>query len=434
MIYLNNKKYLLFGYYDYLTNLPNRYKLLSSHDKGKCTIAFIDVGNFKLINDTYGHSFGDDYLKAIANMLQDIVGNSGVVFRFSGDEFIIRFDQKEKNLVIEILNKIIEGFKKAINVNGKEVFTTVNIGVYESNGNESLDDILRKADIAVCEAKRRGKGQIVFYEQKMEDDIRRKALISNELMQSLKRDEIRVVYQPIFDINKAKVDMIEALLRWDNVILGNVSPSEFIPIAEENGYIHELGKYLINEVYRAFNYLNSMGLNICISANLSPRQLTDDKLKDELNGLLLKDMDFAKKVILEITETQILSNESHNIDMLNKLRGLGIKIALDDFGKGFSSLNNLAFYPVDIIKIDKIFTQSMFENEKAKNIIQILIFASSKLGYKLVAEGVETREQFEYLKTIGCDKVQGYYIGKPVDVHVLIDEIKRIESGANKNL
>ncbi|TDT50275.1 putative bifunctional diguanylate cyclase/phosphodiesterase [Fonticella tunisiensis] len=415
---------------DYLPETPGRaylYKYIA--EENVSAILFIDVDNFKYINDCYGYKFGDCLLKYISIWLEDEVGSFGKVFVFGGDKFVAVINRCTESEIISMARQIIKKLETmAFYVEGQEVLLTISIGAYiPEKRNEPAENMIRKADIALFKAKRNGKSQLAFYDKPMDDEIKRKLLLTSEMRKSMNEKEFSVHYQPIFNISMGKVTEAEALLRWESRTLGSVSPAEFVPVAEENGLISGISYFVMESVFKQLKLWEKEGIEIKVAINISPVQLLNRGFISSFKELVRKfDIDY-RKIKFEITETQILTDEGGIVKFLGRMLKTGLDISLDDFGVGFSSIKNMILFPISEIKIDKSFTDKLLHDEKAEAIVESVIHAAKKLGYKVTAEGVETKRQFEKLKYMGCDKIQGYYISKPMPPEGIIAFIRSLE-------
>ncbi|SEG03674.1 diguanylate cyclase (GGDEF) domain-containing protein [Caloramator fervidus] len=410
---LPNKDFKGKEYYDYLTGLPNRYYLYDYYRCKNChlTVAFLDFDNFKYINDSYGHSFGDDVLIKISDILVKMVKNRGKVFRFGGDEFIILFDCK-KDEAFKIIENIIERFNYCFKVGNREVLTTVSVGVYISSAGENIDDIIRKADMSMFEAKKLGKSNYVVFNKEMEDTMLKKANMMVDIKRALLEEEFYILYQPIYDLKEGKIKEVEALARWKSEKYGDVPPSVFVPILEETGLIREFGIFVIEGVFNDIKRWMEEDINIKVNINVSPLQLRDDAFFLLFDNLLSKYKVPSSLIGIEFTETQILNIQEQKINKINEFLKRGMKISLDDFGVGYSSLINMINFPISTIKIDKSLIDRI-DDKNGSALIKGILYISKEMNYEVVAEGVETKEQVEILKRWGCNKIQGYYISGP---------------------
>lgn len=411
--------------YDELTGIHNRSylkQIIESHiikhieSKSRGSLIKIDLDNFKFINDSYGHRCGDLFIKAVADELEKIVEDKELICRCRGDEFLIFIPNITSVVDIEkIANKIIHSFKEAFYIEGNEIYLTVSIGtsIFPDDGVD-FDELLKNADAAMYIAKSNGKNQYQLFNYNIAYELNKIYTIQKELRTALDKKEMFVVFQPKIELNNNKTDGFEALLRWESEELGFVSPVEFIPIAETTRLIIPIGNFVLEEVFSKVKYLLKEGYdNFKIALNLSEVQLRDRTLVNTFKSLVeLYDIS-PKYIEIEITESMLMKSFDKNIETLLEIKALGVSIALDDFGTGYSSLNYLTKLPIDVLKIDRSFIVDMIDNHKSRCIVENIIQLSHKLGIKVVAEGVEAIEQIDYLKSIDCDIVQGYYYSKP---------------------
>ncbi len=400
------------------------YKYMAENNVS--AVLFIDVDNFKYINDCYGYRLGDCLLQQISTRLEDEVGNCGKVFMFGGDEFVAVIDRCKGNEIIYKSRQVVKKFETAsFSVGGQEVSITISMGVYiPKKLDELTEDLIRKADIALFKAKSNGKSQLAFYDELMDDEIKRKILLNSEMRKSINEKEFYVHYQPIFDISKGRATEVEALLRWESRTIGSIFPAEFIPVAEGSGLIKAIGDFVMESVFRQLKLWEKEGMEIKVAINISPVQLLNKAFISKFKELVRKFNIDYKKIKFEITETQILTDKGEIVKFLYRMLKSGLDISLDDFGTGFSSIKNMILFPISEIKIDKSFSDKLLYDEKTEAIIESIIYAAKKSGYKVTAEGVETQTQFEKLRGMGCDKIQGYYIGKPMSPEQITDFIR----------
>lgn len=414
------------AYYDALTGLPNKMLFLkhlkesvdnSTKNNTSGALIFLDIDDFKNVNDTLGHDYGDQLLKIISELLKLTLGDERIVSRIGGDEFSIlieKFDNKGEleNICHNIRNLFMDPFE----IGDKVIYSTVSIGVtMYPRDNTDLNELLKNADTAMYKSKDSGKNKYCFFDANMGSELERKIKIGNLLRQEAVIKELSLVYQPQYSIKTGKIVSIEALIRWKNKELGYVSPSEFIPIAESNGTINSIGKWVFQEICKQNREWKDKGYCYdSIAVNISTIQIQDAKLVAYIMEAIEKNGVEPSTIEIEITETLLMNNISLNKRKLHEIRRLGVKIAIDDFGTGYSSLNYLTYLPLDTLKIDKAFIDNItnIDNDRilAKNIIKL----SHDLDIKVVAEGVENREQLDILNNINCDIIQGYYFSKPL--------------------
>lgn len=415
--------YLSFN--DEVTRIPNRRFFvrevtnhINNYPNEKIAFIFIDLDNFKYVNDTYGHDAGDLLLIEFAKIIKNMKIKDSLFARYGGDEFIIvQYNIQEKNQIKYILDNIIKKLSNPIIINDKEIFCTLSIGVsvYPIDGGD-MPILLKRADMAMYLAKVNGKNRYEFFDIKILEILNREFDIEKGLRVAVDKSEIKMLYQPKIKVDTEEVIGFESLVRWNSKSLGIVSPSEFIPIAESSGLIIPIGKYIINESFRRCKELtlkNNKEFKMAI--NLSEVQIRDEDIVSFISESL-KFYDLSAEYIeFEITESIIMKSAERNISTLEKLKKLGVSLALDDFGTGYSSLSYLRTLPIDVLKIDKSFIDGIVIEEKSEYIINSIVELSHYLSLLVVAEGVETKEQLDFLKRISCDVIQGYYFSRPVE-------------------
>lgn len=433
---------LFMAYHDTLTNLPNRNYFLREL-KGaigrneKCAVLFIDIDNFKDINDSFGHNYGDVLLKIVSELLKCCIKDKGIVARMSGDEFLILLPNiSDVKSINSICQSIIDNFTNPFEIMDVQSYSSVSIGIalFDNNGEDEMQ-ILKNSDIAMHYAKFNGKNRYAYYDDKLKDLYAKKKNIENGLQKALDNNELELYYQPQIDINNSKIRGFEALLRWKSPELGNVSPNDFIPIAEETGIMYKIGEWVLKEACTQAKKWNDKGLLFdTISINISPKQIRNNYFINLINSSLLKNGLSPESLEIEITEGTLMKFAEKS-KLLAKLIEKGIKIAIDDFGKGYSSLNYLTMLPINTLKIDKSFIDRICEDNKTFLIVASIIELSKKLGYSVIAEGVENIKQAELLQNIGCDYIQGYYYSKPVPADIAEEILKnnKILNGKDTN-
>ena len=413
------------SYYDELTGLNNRKqfkniieKELEKHivSESRGALIIIDIDNFKFINDSYGHKCGDILLEKFSEDLKKIFNDDQLLCRFGGDEFLIFISSiSYLNEINTTVRKIMDILKNPYDINGHKIYSSTSIGVsvFPDDG-EDFEVLLKNADAAMYIAKSTGKNQWQMFNNNISREINRIYSIQRGLRTALDNDEMFVVFQPKVRLTDDEVNGFEALLRWKSNEIGFVSPGEFIPVAENTRLIIPIGKFVLREVFAKVKYLLSEGYdNFKIAVNLSEIQLRDGNLLEYFNSLIEEFNVSPKYIEVEITESMIMKSVDKNIECLLQIKELGASIALDDFGTGYSSLNHLTKLPIDVLKIDRSFVIDMAENDKSRYIVENIIQLSHKLGMTVVAEGVEEKEQVDYLRSIECDTVQGFYYSKP---------------------
>jgi len=414
------------AYHDELTGLPNRRflreyfrELICKAKKNDLIIAilFIDLDRFKVVNDTLGHNTGDLLLNQVATRFMNCVRKTDIIARQGGDEFIILLDygiSKEETELIA--DKILRILSYPFNLLGNEVYITPSIGIslYPQDGLDA-ECLIKNADTAMYDAKSKGKNNYQFYSPCMDENNIRKGQLETKLRKALQNEEFQVFYQPKIELHTNNITGFEALIRWSDQELGTISPAEFIPIAEETGLIIPIGKWVLEEACkqnRAWQDAGYPPVKICV--NLSVRQFQDKHFVNTVSSILKETNLDPKYLDLEITETLALFNIEESIKVLNALKLLGVYLALDDFGTGFSSLNHLVKLPINTVKIDQSFIKGFNKYEQSKDVVKAIIQVAHSLKKLVVAEGVETEEQLEFLRQQRCDMVQGYYFSRPL--------------------
>lgn len=413
-------------YYDTLTDIPNRRlfvnTLKSEIIKAKCketkmAVLFIDLDNFKEINDTLGHDYGDELLKKVAISIKSFIKEGDLVSRVGGDEFFILMkDVQDYSNISNLCEEIQSILNCGINIESKHVYSSASIGiaVFPQDG-KSSSALLRSADTAMYNSKYNGKSKFCYFNKSMSDAVIRRVEIEKGLRRALERNEFEIYYQPQIDIINNKIKGFEALLRWESPELGKISPVEFIPIAEQSGLIIPMGEWIIKTVYLQNNEWKNNGyLYDTIAINLSSIQLENDRFEETLKKLITETNVNPRFVELEITESILVKDFEKSVKLLTVIRDLGINIALDDFGTGYSSLSYLKQLPINTLKIDKSFIDNIVTNEREKAIVDGIIQLAQKIGLDVIAEGVESKEQIEILQGMGCNQIQGYYYSKPL--------------------
>lgn len=419
--YEEDIKYLAF--YDTLTDLPNRRyfieeleKEIKDKDKNKkFAVLLLDLDNFKKVNDTLGHDKGDALLRKVASILKKYANDNVFVARFGGDEFLILLRQfSNLNEIKALAKNIIHDLKEGIDVIGKNIYTTTSIGIaIVPDDGDNVNDIIKNADTAMYKAKSEGKNRYIFFSAEMIEELEKRIETEKILLDCLKNKDFKLVYQPQVSSKTGEVHAFEALIRLKNY---NISPAEFIPVAEETGLIVEIGYFVIEEAVRQIKEWIDKGIEVKpIGVNLSAVQLRDESFVSNLKEIIKKYSIKPSLLKIEITESALMEDKERNIKIIEQLKEVGIQIAIDDFGTGYSSLNYLTFIPADYIKLDKSFIDKMFAKEGKKEVLDGITFLAHQLNLKVVVEGIEDREQFNYLKSKGCDYMQGYLFSRPVD-------------------
>lgn len=419
------------AYYDSLTNLPNRlfFKKYLKYEVNDCDnsicVMFMDLNRFKTINDTMGHDIGDKLLVLVSERLKSLQDEKHHIFRLGGDEFVI---VSKVNSIEEIKNdgiKILETFKEKFILDDKfSVKITASIGasIYPQDGTD-INKIIKYADIAMYESKCNGGNSLCLFNNTLKREFYEKATIDKEIRNAIENNELYLEYQPQVSSKDGKIIGLEALIRWRNDRLGIVSPDKFIPIAEESEVILEIDKWVISEVCKVSEILQDEGYNnVTISANVSAKHFVNDDIVDLVLGCINKNNVDPKLLKIEITESSLIKNVSAVKQILARFKEIGIRISMDDFGKGYSSLNILTSLPIDEVKIDMELIKNILYNNKKKKIVNLILELAHDLNLSVVAEGIEIEEEKLFLEKMGCDYFQGYYFSKPIG----LDKVKKL--------
>lgn len=415
--------------HDYLTGLPNRRMLNrfakkeivnNQNSSKKFAILFLDLDNFKNVNDHYGHSKGDLILIQAAQRLKGLIDEESIISRQGGDEFIIITPYHTYDKLMALVEQIIEAFELPFQLDGNQHLTaSVGISIYPKDG-DTVDSLIGQADRAMYQAKSRGKSNYQFADPVSHEAERRKQKVEHDLFKALKNKELYILYQPKIILETGEVYGVEALLRWYHPKLGTVSPDEFIPIAEAKGLIHDIGLWVLNEVISQNKKWETMGIDLTCSVNVSNIQFENPLFIDRVKHVLDNHSFDPEKLSMEITETYVQS--AHSIESIGILHKMGIDISIDDFGTGYSSLSVLSVLPVKEIKIDQTFVNALTVKEVNEQIVNTIIRLGQVFDSRVVAEGIETHEQAMLLKEMGCFYGQGYLYSKPVSP----DEIEKL--------
>jgi len=423
--------------HDILTGLPNRmmFSQLLNHAirtaqryQRQFAVLFIDLDRFKIINDTLGHEAGDQLLQEVATRLKQSLRAVDVVGRLGGDEFVILIEEvSDSNQAATVAHKILTSVIKPITLMGQESRITASIGIcmYPKDA-EDEQTLMKNADIAMYLAKEEGKNNYQFYSEDIQSKSLERLSIETNLRFALERNELSLYYQAKVDFKTNAITGVEALLRWQNPYLGSVTPTQFIPVAEETGLIIPIGKWVLKTACTQNVAWQRDGLPpVCMAVNVSLRQLTDDHLIDDIRTAL-NDSGMAPNLLeLEITESMVMHNPTRMIAVLAKIKNLGVRLAIDDFGTGYSSLAQIKHFPIDTLKIDRSFIRNIPQDIEDKAITEAIIAMGKTLSLTVVAEGVETVDQLNFLKEHSCDEMQGFYFSKPIVPEQFADLLRK---------
>lgn len=422
--------------HDALTHLPNRTLLVERLEQGiaqaeqlqgQLAVLFIDLDNFKNVNDSLGHNAGDTLIKAVADRLTSSVRSSDTVARLGGDEFVILLvDEDEQTSDVGlIIERVRAAIARPFIIEGQQFSVTCSIGgaTFPKDGTDSTT-LLMNADIAMYQAKDCGRDNIVYYRQGMDDALRELRMLQEGLKSAIANDEISLVYQPQVDLETGEIFAVEALARWHNSELGNVSPAKFIPLAEDSGLIVPIGDWVLQEACRQNKAWQDAGMKpITVCVNVSTRQIREPDWVQRVAEILRETGMDAQYLELEITESMLMSDVEQATSMMRALREIGVNFSIDDFGTGYSSLSALKSYPVTRLKLDRSFISDLKNNTNEKHIAEAIISLGQKLDMRVIAEGVETDEQLDFLREAHCDEFQGFHFSKPVGPAVVAEMI-----------
>jgi diguanylate cyclase (GGDEF)-like protein/PAS domain S-box-containing protein len=431
--------------YDALTGLPNRQlfndrlKMAITHARRNelpLGVLFIDLDDFKNVNDSQGHYFGDLLLKQVAERLTASCREEDTVARLGGDEFLLlaRFIRKEEPAATRLAERIVESFKNPFTLGGKQIYVNASIGItiYPNDGND-IETLVKNADVAMYRVKGQGKNQFRLFTDVMNREVMRRIALGNDLRGGLSREEFMVYYQPKVNIQTGVVSGMEALVRWNRLKKEMVPPGEFISLAEDNGVIFQLGEWVLSTACRQTGEFGVAGHHdLCVAVNLSVKQFRQENLVAMVRETLNKTGLSPNLLTIEITENIVISDIEATIKTLKLLKELGIHVSIDDFGTGYSSLSYLKKMPLSELKIDKSFVDDTPDDADACAIVKTILSLAKSLNLKTVAEGVETKEQLVFLRNEGCDEMQGYLFSKPLpatEMATLLNEGKKMQIG-----
>ncbi len=430
----NREDVFYLAYHDTLTNLPNRAEFeryisesIKKKTNKKLIVLFIDLDRFKVINDTLGHDVGDEMLMILGKRIAKILGEENLLARIGGDEFVAIIEKKKDMEMIDVIvAEISSVIREPIQIREYSLNTTASIGIakYPEDGKDKRT-LLKHADSAMYHAKDIGGDTYAFYTEQLSIDIQRRLELEQELVHALKKEEFTLVYQPQYRLSTGKITAAEALIRWDSDVLGPVSPEEFISVAEDTGIIVKLGYFVLRSACEEYMKWKAMGMDIDLMAiNISSVQLRQPDALLQFKNILKETGMQAENIELELTERYIMEYATEKLTILADLRSIGCRISIDDFGTGYSSMSYLKSLAIDTIKIDKSFILELPDNQHDAEVSKAIIVLSQSLGYEVIAEGIETVEQENLLKTYNCDMGQGYYFARPMKSKAFIEFYK----------
>jgi diguanylate cyclase (GGDEF)-like protein len=422
--------------HDPLTELANRtlvLRRLSAALRGPgrapmTTVLFIDLDNFKVINDSLGHCVGDKVLRIVGERLRRGVRPGDVVGRLGGDEFVVvTVEAKSACEVRAIAEHLRKYLTEPIVVQGRHLYLDTSIGIVMAGPDDkrAAEDLVRDADVAMYQAKTLGRGRFEFFDVELRERMQRRLRLEEDLRGALQNGQLWTAYQPVVDLRTGHLVAVEALLRWTHPVHGAVSPVEFIPLAEESDLINVIGNHVLRTTTRELaERRDRHGLDLHLKVNLSVRQLDDPRLVPSVQDALDTTGLPPSALCLEVTESTLMRNPAASAEVLTALRGLGVRLAIDDFGTGYSSLAQLQRLTLDTLKIDRSFVAGIGESKDAEAIVNSIIAMAHAVDLMVVAEGVETAQQLEILKSLDCDQAQGFHLGRPVPADALFPRIQ----------
>lgn len=434
------------AYHDGLTNLPNRRKFneylqeeirKAKEDHTPFSIFYMDIDRFKFINDSLGHMIGDKLLQEFSTRLVEYVRDQDFVARLGGDEYIILLPDTSRETAIEIAETILEGVKKPFHIEKYELYITSSIGIsiFPYDGEDPLV-LLKNADVAMYRAKEQGKNRCNFFHSGMDIYSYKSFVLQNDLRKAIERNELTLYYQPRMELETGMITSAEVLLRWNHPSWGAILPSDFIPLAEETGQIIEIGEWVFKsacEQLRAWKKTEFSSVGLAV--NFSLKQFMEKGLTEKIKTIISENDIEAGKLEIELTESVLMENEESMIRVLHDIKSLGVKISIDDFGKGYSSLSYLRHLPIQTLKIDKSFIQDMtVRSPESIALVSSILSLGHSLNMSVIAEGVETEEQLTLLKRNHCKEVQGYYICRPLPLKELQQFLLNRNDQPNRNV
>jgi diguanylate cyclase (GGDEF)-like protein len=407
---------------DVLSGLPNRGRVrqllgealrLATSGNVPCAIMFLDLDGFKPVNDTFGHPKGDAVLRAVAKRLVDEVGADGHVGRMGGDEFaIVVIDAQSRKIVEQLADRIINAIKQPYQIDQTEIRIGVSIGcAFGPIDGATVDDLILKADLALYQAKDAGRGCARYFSSELQSEQEDRVRLEADLRQAIAADQFHLAFQPLINAKDQRLVGFEALIRWNHPQRGNVPPNVFIPVAEESGLMGVIGEWVIDEACKA---AASWPEPITVALNISPKQIILPSLPNTVSESLARHKLPGNRIELEVTEGVFLGDNGSTLDVLKRLRALGVGIALDDFGTGYSSIGYLNKAVFHKLKIDGSFVREAGSRPENVAIIQSIVQLAKSFRMSITAEGVETAEDFERMRELGCDVIQGYLFGRPL--------------------
>ncbi|EFE97290.1 diguanylate cyclase (GGDEF) domain protein [Serratia odorifera DSM 4582] len=418
---------------DIITGLPNRNAIqdkiiqaIEARATSSVGLVYLDLDNFKKVNDAYGHMFGDRLLVEVSRAILDCLNHGEVLARLGGDEFLVLVYQADRVMLQELAQRIIDRLKTPFRIGLIEVYTGCSIGIAlcPEHGDD-LDGLIRSADTAMYVAKELGKRTFTVFSPEMNQRVAEYMWLDTNLRKGLEQNQLVVYYQPKIDAYSGEVHSVEALVRWDSPERGLIPPLQFISYAEESGLITPLGQWVLKTAARQAADWQRQGLNLRVAVNLSARQLVDDSVVEDLQQVLQENHLTHCPLDFELTESSLIEDENRARTVITRLRQLGAQVHLDDFGTGYSSLAQLARIPLDAIKLDKSFVRGVNLNPVSQSLVRAIVAAAEALQFRVIAEGVETESENHFLDCVGVDEKQGFLFARPMLPTQLEDWLRR---------
>ncbi|MDQ2767931.1 MAG: EAL domain-containing protein, partial [Gemmatimonadota bacterium] len=416
------------AFHDTLTGLANRALfldrvthalVLARRHSRTIAVIFLDLDNFKTVNDSLGHAQGDMLLIHTSERMQTAVRTADTIARFGGDEFAILIeDASDNDAAMTVVERVLELMRHPFHLEGKEVFASASIGIAVADSNHTASDLLRNADMAMYIAKQSGKGQYRRYETRMHTEAMERLELEADLRHAIEREEFILRYQPIVLLHTGEIAGVEALVRWNHPTRGMLPPLTFIPLAEETGLIVPLGRWVVREACRqavGWQHLRPKGQPLTLTINISGHQLQGEHVVEDVRRALSDSGLDPRHLVLEITESVLMQQSETILDRLHALKALGVRLAIDDFGTGYSSLGYLQRFPIDILKIDKSFVDDVGRGDTESALARAVIALGETLQLQTIAEGIELKQQLSGLQDLGCELGQGFFFDKPID-------------------
>lgn len=439
-----DKKVELLAYYDELTGLPNRslfkrnlaYAMANAQLKNTTfAVMFCDCDGFKKVNESHGHNMGDKLLKLVAKRFLECLNSKDTLSRVGGDEFTILIPQVNKEEAETIAKQLIKQFNYPFEIEGHTFYLTISIGIslYPLHG-DNVDALIKNSDVSMNVVKRKGKNKYKFYETVMTQQNFNKLLIENELRNALNNRGFELYYQPQINLKTNEITGLEALIRWNHKDIGAISPAHFIPVAENSGLILSIGEWVLrtaciqNRIWQEKGYAP-----VRISVNFSAKQFEQPDLIEKIEKILNETELKPEYLVIEVTEITLLDDKVNVVENFNRIKNIGIKVDIDDFGTGYSSFGYLKSFPINKIKIDRSFISHIDTDKENQEITSAILQLGKGLGLEIIAEGIETIAELNYLKSLGCEEGQGYYFSRPLPTLELEELFKKQAERQNNN-